>query len=173
MEGLIAYHPTDDTAIEYAMAESFETNEAGNVYTFKIREAKWSNGDPVTAHDFEYSYKRVLSPALACEYVTMLYVVENAQAYFDSQSYPEKPTVAWEEVGIKALDDRTLEIRLIAPMPYFPLMLKHYVWYPVNPRVIEEHGGMTSRNGSWMKVGNHVGNGPFRLKSGLPTKSRG
>ncbi len=164
MEGLIAYHPTDDTAIEPGMAESFETNEAGDVYTFHIRDAKWSNGDQVTAHDFDYSYRRVLTPELACEYVTMLFVVKNAEAYFKSRSEPDEEPMPWEEVGIKALDDKTLQITLNAAMPYFPQMLKHYSWFPVNPRTIEEHGGIASRNGQWMRVGNHVTNGPFKLK---------
>ena len=164
MEGLIAYHPTDDTAIEPGMAESFETNEAGDVYTFHIRDAMWSNGDPVTAHDFDYSYRRVLTPELACEYVTMLFVVKNAEAYFKSRSEPDGEPIPWEEVGIKALDDKTLQITLNAAMPYFPQMLKHYSWFPVNPRTIEEHGGIASRNGQWMRVGNHVTNGPFKLK---------
>ena len=165
MEGLIAYHQTDDTAIEPGMAESFETNEKGDVYTFHLRDAKWSNGDPVTAQDFDYSYRRILTPALACEYVTMLYVVKNAKKYFESRSDETAPVVTWEEVGIKALDEKTLQITLNAPMPYFPMMLKHYSWFPVNPRVIEAHGGISSRNGEWMKVENHVSNGPFRLKA--------
>jgi oligopeptide transport system substrate-binding protein len=167
MEGLVAYHPSDDTAIEPGVAESFETNETGDVYTFHLRDAKWTNGDPVTAHDFVYSYQRILNPKLAAEYVTMLFVVKNAKEYNESHGNPEpgKEPMAWDEVGIKALDDKTLEITLIAPMPYFPLMLKHYSWFPVNPRVIEAHGGMLSRNGKWYQVENHVGNGPFRLKN--------
>ncbi|MCZ6675311.1 MAG: peptide ABC transporter substrate-binding protein, partial [Verrucomicrobia bacterium] len=167
MEGLIAYHLDDDTAIEPGMAESFETNEAGDVYTFHLRDAKWSNGDPVTAFDFDYSYRRVLTPELACEYVTMLFVVKNAERYYQSRADPKpgESPLNWEEVGFKALDNKTFQISLNAPMPYFPLMLKHYSWFPVNPRAIEAHGGMTSRNGEWMRVGNHVGNGPFRLKA--------
>ncbi|MCB1121257.1 MAG: peptide ABC transporter substrate-binding protein [Verrucomicrobiae bacterium] len=167
LEGLIAYHPYDDTAIEPGMAESFETNATGDVYTFHLRDAQWSNGDPVTAQDFVYSYQRMLDPKLAAQYVTMLFVVKNAQAYYESLSSedPNVKPLAWDEVGIKALDDKTLEITLIAPMPYFPLMLKHYSWFPVNPRAIEENGGMTSRNGRWFQVGNHVSNGPFRLKN--------
>lgn len=167
MEGLVAYHPSDDMAIEPGMAERIETNEAGDVYTFHLRDAQWSNGDPVTAQDFDYSYRRILNPELAAQYVTMLFVVKNAERYFESHSNPNpgETPMAWEEVGIKALDAKTLEISLIAPMPYFTNMLKHYSWFPVNPRAIEEHGGMTDRSGSWIKVGNHVGNGPFRLKS--------
>ncbi len=164
LEGLIAYHPTDDTAIEPGMAESFDINEAGNVYTFHIRDAKWTNGDPVTADDFVYSYKRVLSPDLACEYVSMLFVVKNAKEYYESNADGEKP-MDWDEVGIKALNSNTLEITLVAPIPYFPLMLKHYSWFPVNPKTIEKFGGMTQRGGEWIKVGNFVGNGPFRLKT--------
>ena len=163
IEGLIAYHPTDDTAIEPGMAERFETNNAGNVYTFHLRDAQWTNGDPVTAHDFDYSYRRILNPALAGEYVNMLFVIKNAKDYYESQG-GENP-LPWEEVGVKALNDNTLEITLVAPMSYFPSMLKHYSWFPVNPRVIEAHGGMTARNGQWYQPENHVGNGPFRLKN--------
>lgn len=165
MEGLIAYHPSDDLSVEPGMAERFETNAAGDVYTFHLRDARWTNGDPVTAGDFDYSYRRMLNPKLAGEYVSMLFVVKNAERYYQSHSDPDVAPVPWEEVGIKALDAKTLQISLIAPMPYFPNMLKHYSWFPVNPRTIEAHGGMTDRSGNWIKVGNHVGNGPFRLKS--------
>lgn len=168
MEGLIAYHPSDDTAIEPGVAERFETNEAGDVYTFYLQpDAKWSNGDPITAHDFIYSYQRMLDPNLAAQYVTMLFVVKNAKEYHDSLNVedPNHTPMSWDEVGFKAIDDKTLEISLIAPMPYFPLMLKHYSWFPVHPPTIEAHGGKTSRNGRWFQLDNHVGNGPFRLKS--------
>ena len=167
IEGLIAYHPTDDTAIEYGMAERFVTNETGDVYTFFLRDAKWSNGDSVSAWDFDYSYRRILTPELGAEYVSMLFVIKNAQSYYESRVTPrpgEEP-LPWEEVGLKVLDDKILQITLTGPMPHFPLMLKHYSWFPVNPRTIEEHGGMTSRNGRWFSVDNFVGNGPFRLKS--------
>ena len=167
IEGLIAYHPNDDTAIEYGMAERFETNAAGDVYTFHLRDAKWTNGDAVTAWDFDYSYRRILTPELGAEYVSMLFVIKNAQRYFESRVTPkpgEQP-LPWEEVGLKVLEDKTLEITLTGPMPHFPLMLKHYSWFPVNPRTIEAHGGMTNRDGQWFAVGNFVGNGAFRLKS--------
>jgi len=167
LEGLIAYHPTDDTAIEPGMAERFETNERGDVYTFYLRDAYWSNGDPVTAGDFDYAYRRMLNPELGAEYANMLFVIKNAEAYYNSlaKSQPGKATMPWSEVGVKVIDDKTLQITLKASMPYFPLMLKHYSWYPVNPRTIEEFGGMTDRNGKWTRPENFVCNGPFTLES--------
>ncbi|MGF1549728.1 MAG: peptide ABC transporter substrate-binding protein [Sphingomonadaceae bacterium] len=159
IEGLIAYHPDDDTLPAPGVAESWEHNEDYTVWTFNLREdARWTNGDPVVAGDFVYSWERILSPALGAEYAEMLYVIENAEAFHQGEIDD------FDQVGVRALDDRTLEVRLKGPTPHFLLMLKHYSFYPVNPRVVEEHGGMTDRQSGWSTVENYVGNGPFRLK---------
>jgi oligopeptide transport system substrate-binding protein len=87
----------------------------------------------------------------------MLWVMENAEAFNRGD------LTDFSQVGTRAIDDRTLEIRLRGPMPYFPSMLKHYAWFPVNPKVIEQFGGMTNRLSQWTRTENHVGNGPFKL----------
>lgn len=157
-EGLINYHPTDDNLPEPGVAETWEPSNGYRTWTFHLREdAVWSNGDPVTAHDFVYSFRRMLTPDLGAEYADMLYLLENGQAFHQGEIDD------FGEVGVKALDDKTLQVDLVGPTPYFLSVLKHYSWYPVNPRVIEEFGGMTARGTAWTRPGNLVGNGPFTL----------
>ncbi len=159
LEGLVATHPEDDTLAAPGIAESWEHNEDHSVWTFNLREnANWSNGDPVVASDFVYSWQRILSPALGSEYAEMLYVIENAVAFHEGE------TEDFSQVGVTALDDKTLEVRLKGSTPHFPLMLQHTSFFPVNPRVVEEFGGMTDRQSGWSTLENYVGNGPFRLK---------
>jgi len=159
IEGLISYHPSDDTEPYPGIAESWESNDDFTVWTFKLRDnAKWTNGDPVVASDFVYSWQRILSPALGAEYAEMLYVVENAVAFHQGEISD------FSQVGVKALDDQTLEVTLKGSTPHFLSMLKHYSFYPVNPRAVEEHGGMTDRQSGWSTVENFVGNGPFKIK---------
>lgn len=160
LEGLITYHPTDDSLPYPAMAESWQHNQDMSVWTFQLREDTfWTNGDPVTAHDFVYSFQRMLSPGLAAEYGDMLFIMQNAQAYRSGEIDD------FSEVGVKALDDKTLEITLKGPTSYFLSMLKHYSWYPVHPPTVEKFGGMTARASDWIDPENFVGNGPFTLKT--------
>lgn len=159
IEGLIAYHPTDDLEPEPGVAESWQHNGNYTVWTFKLRDnAKWSNGDPVVAGDFAYSWQRILSPALGSQYAPMLYVIKGAEAFHAGE------TEDFSTVGVRVIDDRTLEVTLKGATPYFLNMLKHYSYFPVNPRVVEAHGGMTDRQSGWSTVENYVGNGPFTLK---------
>lgn len=159
IEGLIAYHPDDDTQPYPGVAESWESNEDFTVWTFNLRDnAKWSNGDPVVASDFVYSWQRILTPELGAEYAEMLYVIDNAGAFHKGEISD------FSQVGVTAIDDQTLEVRLKGPTPYFLSMLKHYSFYPVNPRAVEEHGGMADRQSGWSTAENYVGNGPFVLK---------
>ena len=158
MEGLISYHPTNDLEPEPGVAERWEHNEDFTVWRFHLRaNARWSNGDPVTANDFVYSWQRILSPALGAEYASMLYVIRNAEAFHQGRIDD------FSQVGVRALNPRTLEVTLGGPTPYFLNMLKHYSFFPVNPRVVEQFGGMTNRQNSWSTVENYVGNGAFRL----------
>ncbi len=158
LEGLISYHPTDDLKPEPGMAESWESNDDYTVWTFHLRDAKWSNGDPVRAGDFAYSWQRMLTPALGAEYAPMLYVIKGAQAFHNSE------TDDFSTVGVKVIDDKTLQVTLEGPTPYFLNMLKHYSFFPVNPRVVEEFGGMGDRASRWSTFENYVGNGPFVLE---------
>lgn len=160
IEGLIAYHPSDDLVPEPGMAERWENSADFKTWTFHLRPgAVWTNGDPVRASDFVYSWQRMLTPALGAEYAPMLYVVKNAQAFHEGKIGD------FGQVGVKALDDRTLRVELEGATPYFLNMLKHYSFYPVNPRVVEANGGMADRGTRWSSFENYVGNGPFKLES--------
>lgn len=158
MEGLVTPHPTDDLAPAPGVAESWESNEDFTVWTFALRETQWTNGDPVKASDFVYSWQRILSPALGAEYAEMLYVIRGADDFHQGR------TEDFAQVGVKAIDDRTLEVTLEGPTPHFLSMLMHTSFLPVNPRVVDEHGGMTDRQSGWSTLENYVGNGPFQLK---------
>ncbi len=165
IEGLITYHPTDDNLPEPGMAESWESNEDASVWTFHIREdALWSNGDPVTAHDFVYTYMRMLAPGFPGEYSQMLYILKNAQ------DYKEGKIEDFAEVGVRAIDDKTLRTELVGPTPYFLNMLKHYSWFPVHPATIEAHGGIFDMTAAWTLPENYVGNGPFVLTEWRPNQ---
>lgn len=158
MEGLVSPHPTDDLAPAPGVAETWESNADFTVWTFNLRDTQWSNGDPVRAGDFVYSWQRILSPALGAEYSEMLYVIRGADDFHQGL------TEDFSQVGVRALDDRTLEVTLEGPTPHFLGMLMHTSFLPVNPQVVDAHGGMTDRQSGWSTLENYVGNGPFQLK---------
>jgi oligopeptide transport system substrate-binding protein len=158
MEGLATEHPSEEDVVP-GVAERWESNETFDEWTFHLRkDARWSNGDPVTARDFLYAFRRILSPKLASQYAEMLYVMKGAEAF--NRGDLTDPA----ELGASAPDDHTLKISLVGPTPYFPLMLPHYAWYPVHPPTIEAHGGIDSRGNRWTHE-NFVGNGPFKIKT--------
>ncbi|OOH92096.1 oligopeptide ABC transporter substrate-binding protein OppA [Pasteurellaceae bacterium 15-036681] len=135
------------------MAESWESTSDFKQWTFKIRpNAKWSNGEPVTAHDFVYSWQRLANPNTASPYASYLdYLkVENAQDVIDGKKKPE-------ELGIKAVDDHTFQITLSEPVPYLPEMTTHQSMLPVPKSVVEKYGD------SWVKKENFVGNGAYKF----------
>lgn len=132
------------------MAESYEISEDGLTWTFKIRDAKWSDGEPVTADDFEYSFRRILNPSTASQYASLLYLIKNAQAYYEQK-------VPADELGVHAIDEKTLEINLEYPAPYLPGLLKHYTSFPVPKHKVEELGD------EWVRPENIVVNGPYKL----------
>lgn len=148
------------------VAESWDISADGLTYTFHLRaNAKWSNGDAMTAEDFVYSWQRMLSPALAAEYAYMLYLIRGAEEFNNDNS------TDFSTVGVKALDARTLEVRLRAPAPYFLLMQVHFTFYPVHRATIEAHGEMTDRDTAWTRPGNFVSNGPFTLGAWTPNRA--
>lgn len=146
-----------------AAAESWKISPDGLVYLFKLRpEAKWSNGEPLTAQDFVYSYERILSGKFAAEYSYMLHCLKNAKAFNDGQ------ITNFAEVGAKALDEHTLQLTLEHPTPYLLSMQMHQSWYPVQKSTVEKFGTMLDRHTKWTQPGNHVGNGPYRLAEWRP-----
>lgn len=136
-----------------AMAESWEQSEDGKTWTFKIRkDAKWSNGDPVTAHDFEYSWKRTLNPETASQYGYVMYDIEGASDYNNGKVDNA------DNVGVKALDDNTLEVKLNRRVNYFDQLMSFCVFFPQNQKFVESQGdkiGTTAEN--------TIYNGPFKM----------
>jgi oligopeptide transport system substrate-binding protein len=139
-------------------AESWEISPDATVYTFHLRKnAVWSNGDPVTAHDFVDAYQRILTPSLGSEYAYMHYVVTNAEAFNTGKLKDFSLT------GYKALDDYTLQVTLNSSTPYFLSLLMHHSWYPVHLPTIRKYGDPFERGNKWTRPGRYVGNGPFVL----------
>jgi oligopeptide transport system substrate-binding protein len=164
-EGLVAPTPEDPDDNGPGAATHWETEDFVT-WTFHLRkDGRWSDGQPVTAHDFVFSYHRILSPKFGAEYAGMLYPMLNAQPFNEGK------LADFSQVGVKALDDHTLRITLQGPAPYLPSMLKHYSWHPVPKHVIERFGRMDEPHTKWTRVGNMVGNGPFRLKEWRYTHS--
>ena len=135
------------------VAESWKLSKDGKVYTFKLRKnAKWSNGEPVTASDFIYSWKRLLDPKTASEYAYQGYYLKGGRDF--NQGKMKDPG----QLGIKSTDPLTLEVTLENPTPYFLSLLYHHSLYPVHQATVEKHGMR------WTRPENLVSNGPFRLK---------
>ena len=157
-EGLAQYDPKTSEPIP-AAAERWETSADGLTWTFHLRrDARWSNGAPVTAGDFLASFRRVLTPALGADYASMLYLVQGAEAYHKGQH------TDFAQVGVAALDDRTLRLRLEHPAPHFLSLLSHPVWYPVHLPALEKAGSAYQRGNRWTRPETIVGNGPFVLR---------
>src|SRR6266566_5253375 len=156
-EGLVSEDPHDLHPVP-GVAERWDVSQDGKTYTFHLRKnAQWSNGARVSARDFVRSYQRMLMPTLAAEYAYMLYVVVNAEEFNKGR------ITDFSRVGLKALDDFTLEVWLKNPTPYFLSLLNHYSWFPVPISVIERCGPIDQRGNRWTRPENFVGNGPFTL----------
>ena len=157
MEGLIL-KDSETLAPKPGAAESWTISDDGRIYTFKLREnARWSNGDPHNAHDYVWSWWRALQPALGNLYAYMYFSIENAQEYY------EGTVTDFDQVGVKALDDYTLQVTLSNPTPYFLQLLDHYSLYPVHRATVEKFGAADERGTRWTYEGNNVGNGAFQL----------
>lgn len=157
-EGLTVYDPKD-LSPRPGVAEKWVTSPDGKTYTFTLRkDAQWSDGTPVTAADFVYSYERILNPKNGAKYANILYPIKNAEAYNQGKM------TDFKQVGIKAKDPYTLVFELGYPAPYLTYLTSFYTYYPVPRQAIEKHGN------SWTRPENIVGNGPFVLKDWTPQK---
>jgi oligopeptide transport system substrate-binding protein len=146
-----------------AAAERWDISPDALTYTFHLRAgARWSNGDPVTAQDFVYSFQRILSPKLASEYSYMLWPIKNAEAFNTGK------LTDFSTVGVAATDARTLRLTLERPTPYLLALAAHPTWFPVHRSVIEQYGRMDQRSTAWTRPGHLVGNGPFTLTAWTP-----
>ncbi|EOV9526065.1 peptide ABC transporter substrate-binding protein [Bacillus cytotoxicus] len=149
MEGL--YMPGPDNKPVPGAAESYTLSEDGKTYIFKLRHSNWSNGDPVTAHDFEYAWKRAINPETASEYAHIMFDIKNAEKV-------NKKELPLDSFGVKALDDKTLEVQLEHPVPYFLGLMGFATFYPQNQKVVEAQG-----TNYGLEAANAVYNGPFVL----------
>ena len=145
-----------DGSVIPGAAESWEVSDDGTVYTFTLRDHDWSDGTPVTAEDFVFALRRILDPAEAAEYASLLYTIKNARAL------NEGAMEGMEQLGVEAVDDRTLQITLENSTPYFVEQLTHYTAFPIPKHKVEELGE------DWIKPGNLVGNGPYTAAEWLP-----
>jgi oligopeptide transport system substrate-binding protein len=135
------------------VAESWEASEGNTVYTFKLRDdAKWSNGDPVTAGDFVYAWRRAADPETASPYAWYmdLMSIVNGSEVVAGEKEPS-------ELGVEAVDDHTLKVTLTSPLPYFASMVTHATTFPTHQATIEEHGD------AWTRPENMVSNGAYKL----------
>jgi oligopeptide transport system substrate-binding protein len=158
-EGLLSPAPEGGQP-QPGVATSWSASPDGLVYTFQLRsDTRWSNGDPVTASDFVYSVRRVLSPALAAPKAALFFPLKNAAAFYAGR---EKD---FSTVGVRALDDHRLEFTLNEPTADFPALVASGPWIPVHRSTIEKAGRIDQRNTSWTRPENFVGNGPFILST--------
>ena len=150
----------DDLEPVGSLAESWETSEDGKTVTFHLRsDAKWTNGDPVTAEDFEWSWKRTISPELAADYAYQFYGIVGAQDYNGCDPKKDKCDALADKVGVKAVDDQTLEVTLTTPQPWFLQQVAHHSFLAVHRPTVEKFGA------KWTEAANIVTNGPFKLDS--------
>ncbi len=158
-EGLCIEHPSDDSQSLPGAAQSWTANEDFTQWTFSLQpDGRWSDGTPVTAHDFTFAYERMLHPDFPSGYADMLYAIKNAEEFHKGKCKD------FGDVGVQALDDATLLVTLKAPVPYLPSLTKHFTWLPVPKHKVLEYGTQTEPYTAWTHEGNLVSNGPFQLK---------
>lgn len=143
---------TADGSTIPGMAERWETSPDGLVWTFHLRDAKWSDGQPLTADDFVFSLHRILDPKVASEYAYLLYFIKNATLVNTGKA-------PLGSLGVRALDAHTLQLTLEHPAPYLPEIAKHTTMFPVPRHVVEKWGD------AWSQPQHFVGNGAYKIVS--------
>ena len=150
--GLYKLGPDGENYIP-SCAEGYEVSEDGLTYTFTLKDGlKWSDGSALTAYDFEYSWKRVMDPEVASGAASDMWVIKNGQEYNEG-------ACTADEVGVKALDEKTLEVTTSYYAPWFPALTATTVYFPVKQEVVEAEGDPWTKN-----VATYVSNGPFMLQ---------
>ena len=149
--GLMVFNA--DFVAEPYLATKVQSNKDGSVWTFTIRkDSRWSDNSPVSASDFEWSWKRQLDPETKAPYAAFLYDIKNGEAF------NKKQVTNRDEVGVKAKDDWTLEVALEGPRGYFPVLAAYLAALPAHRGAVEKHGD------KWTEAGNIVTNGPFVME---------
>ena len=137
------------------LAESWNVSPDGKTVTFKLRtDGEWTNGDPVTAEDFEWSWKRTISPELAADYAYQFFGIVGASDY---NSCKKDCAALRDKVGVTATDKQTLEVKLTTPQPWFIQQVAHHSFIAVHRPTVEKFGN------KWTEAANIVTNGPFKL----------
>ena len=157
MEGLYRLDPEQNVVPGMAEGDP-EVSEDGTVYTFKLKDAKWSNGDPVTAHDFVYAWQRAIDPEIASPYGPYMMDGKIKGAAEISAAGAAKETYDLNTLGVKAMDEKTLEVTLERPIPYFQSLMSFPTFFPQNQKFVEEQGDKYGQ-----KAENLIYNGPFVL----------
>lgn len=140
-----------DAKYEKALAEDIQISDDQLTYTFKLRDAKWTNGDSVVAGDFEYAWKWALDPANTSEYASQLYPIKGAEEFNTGKG-------SADDIAIKVVDDKTLEVTLANPTPYFLELTAFQTYMPINKKVAEANKEWYADAGE-----NYVTNGAFKL----------
>jgi oligopeptide transport system substrate-binding protein len=158
LEGLLSEDPVDLHPVP-GVAERWEVSSDGLTYVFHLRgDARWSNGDPLTAEDFLASWRRILTPELAATNASQLFLIRGAEAFNRGAS-------DFSGVGLRTPDPRTLTVVLEHPAPWFPSVLSGFAWMPVHIPTVSRYGPVARRGNPWAAPASWVGNGPFVLKS--------
>jgi ABC-type oligopeptide transport system substrate-binding subunit len=139
-------------------AESWDVSKDGTKVTLHLRDdLKWTNGDPVTASDYVYSWKRTISPELGADYAYQFFGIKGAEEYNSCDPKKDDCAALADKVGVTAPDDKTLEITLTSPQPWFIQQMSHHSFLAVNQKDVEQFGD------KWTEAANIVTNGPFKL----------
>jgi oligopeptide transport system substrate-binding protein len=180
-EGLGAYDPKDLRVAEpvgppagpdaprrfrlWGAADACEVSPDGKTYTFHLRaDGRWSNGDPVTAKDFLFSWKRALDPATGADYANFFFYIKGAKAYYDAMKTREPAD--FSAIGVRAPDPRTITFELTAPCTYFFDLVAFPVYYPLHEASMQAHldpNPVVGYRPEWTHPPYLVTNGPFRL----------
>ena len=159
-EGLCVEHQKEDGVATEGVAKTWTPNDDFTEWTFDLRDdAKWSDGEPVTAEDFLFAFQRILTPELASDYSFMLYYIEGAEAFHKGE------TSDFSTVKATAPDPHTLKVKLRGPLPFLPELTKHYTWFPVPKHTVLKHGAIDDPFNPWASEENIVSNGAFKLKT--------
>ena len=146
------YRLGKDDKLVPGVAKEFQKSEDGKKYTFKLREdAKWSNGEPVTAKDFVYAWQRAINPDTAAKSAYIMYDIKNAEKINKKEMSPD-------QLGVKAIDDHTLEVELDNSIPYLVDLMVYPIFYPVNEKYVKEQGTKFG-----LEANTTLYNGPFTL----------
>lgn len=152
LEGLVRYNKDGKIEKGSGLAKDWKISDDGLTYTFYLKDAKWSDGNPITAYDFEYAWKRALDPKTGSQYAYQLYYIKGAEEYNSGKG-------SADQVGVKALDDKTLQVTLKAPAPQFLGLTSFVTYLPLEKSVYEKYGDKVGSDPSTM-----VFSGPFIIK---------